>query len=146
MIPQIGEVVDLVKKTKQDAKAHVTSDQFREVEMQTMLLSEPTLKGIGPEHASLLTKWFCTPVNYKAAENVGGQPQQLRHRDTEGGENVGGRVVHGDGQAPANWPKGEEQDHASDENMCTDVSESEAEAEARKMNGDKAKGKIWMKR
>ena len=33
------------------------------------------MKGIEPEHAGILPKWFYTLLNFKAAEHGGGLPQ-----------------------------------------------------------------------
>ena len=112
--------------------AYVTSDQVSEPEVKELMLQEPSLQGIlAPEHAAVLTKWFCTLLNYKATENMAnGTLQAARQLPNGAGVASGNSTVQGNGLGSTEVRQDARTKPNEDEMSETDVSTSEAEEEA----------------
>ena len=146
--PMIEAVGEQLSEKGKEGTAYVTADQVNEEEMKALMLVEPGLQGIEPEHAGRITKWLCALLNLKAAENVGAtsQLQKMMLQNGGGGRPLGSATVQANGQAQVEQQPSVGQEQNEDEDMTTDISESEAEEEARKMNGDWTKVKKRVKK
>ena len=108
-------------------------------------MQDPALKDIlGPQHAAYITECFCKLLNAKASQNHARQAA----RQTVNGGNAGSRAEQAGGlDAADRQPEGGGKANASDCDMSeTEVSASEEEQDARRMNGEMPKAKLKMKR
>lgn len=122
----------------------VTAPQLSKEELQSLTFTDPSLAGVGLERAAAMSAWFCRVLDAKAAQNVAVAPQQANMLPGRG-LNSGSSMVLADGLAAAGGPPGKGTVQQDDEDM-SEVSASEAEQEARRMNGETIKTKIKMKK
>ena len=97
------------------------------------------------ERAAAMSAWFCRGLDIKAAQNVA-TAQQHAKPPSDGGPSSGSMVQAG-GPGGVGGPSGGATGQKVEDDMSEeDVSASEAENEARAMNGEHPKIKIRMKK
>jgi hypothetical protein len=121
--PPIMTVEQQASRMK-EAGAIITPADVSLQELQRCMVEDPALGDIGAERAAVMARWFCQLLNTKASLRLSGL-------DASAGSGMGSAS----GQAAAGQQPEGGLELKEDEEM-TELSESETEAEKRKVNAD----------